>query len=106
MSTLTCSLQVLSKENWSFLVFICNSPFFRFPIADVLENTIRNIPRTVPSVLANQRCSSDVLAFLDAIGILIPSIFIYYRREIYNFYLSGGKGKVHPRTGHEGPEGA
>jgi len=82
MSTLTCSLQVLNKENGSFLAFICNSSFFRFPIADVLENTIRNIPCTVPTLLDSQRCSSDVSAFLDATGILIPSIFTYYRCEI------------------------
>jgi len=84
MLTLTFSFwQVLNKENGSFLVFICNSSFFfRFPIAGVLENTIRNIPRTVPSVLGSQTCSSDVSAFLDAIGIIIPSIFVYYRLEI------------------------
>jgi hypothetical protein len=44
-------------------------------------------------------------AGLDGCGKFAPTAILRYRTMWSVLRLQNGKGKVHPRTGHEGPEG-
>ena len=54
-------------------------------------------------------CSIHILVHASVPGLFVGEVLSSKKRNIKSVLLScelnKGKGKVHPRTGHEGPEG-